>query len=177
MRSCRSNLTAESGNPVEGPDCGPLQPRWPQVAVLFPGSFAGGNQAAAAGPGLPGPASDQGRPSFSKRSSERNAYGNLIVMAEHTVGRGRVLFLGTDTLWKWHTLAENNDGPTPYSLFWQQAFRAMTPVRSNLGSVNLWLTASQSRTETGRKVVLQAEVQGGQAASQVQLPGHGRLAG
>jgi hypothetical protein len=92
-------------------------------------------------------------------AKERNPYGNRIVIAEHTVGRGRVLFIGTDTLWKWHTLAQTNEGPTPYSIFWQQAFRAMTPARSNVGSVNLWLTPNRSRAEVGRPIVIQAEVQ------------------
>jgi hypothetical protein len=103
--------------------------------------------------------------------NERNAYGNRIVLAEHTVGRGRVLFVGTDTLWKWHTLAPNSDGPTPYSIFWQQAFRAMTPARSNAAGVNLWLTAKRSRAEVGRPIVLQAEVQSSRAMPTVQVQG------
>jgi hypothetical protein len=153
-------LTAESGSPVEGPIAVRFSPDGRKSPFFFQVHLPEGTRL---------PPLDQVYPVLRKRPGaavlleavkERNLYGNLIVMAEQTVGRGRVLFLGTDTLWKWHTLAENSDGPTPYSIFWQQAFRAMTPVRSNLGPVNLWLTASQGRTETGRKVVLQAEVQG-----------------
>lgn len=92
-------------------------------------------------------------------AKERNPYGNRIIIAEHTVGRGRVLFIATDTLWKWHTLATTNQGPTPYSIFWQQAFRAITPTRSTSDSVNLWLSPNLTRVETGRPVVLHAEVQ------------------
>lgn len=88
----------------------------------------------------------------------RNAYGNLIVMAEQPVGRGRVLFVGSDTLWKWHTLAAGDD-PSPYRIFWQQACRALTPERSRQGSVNIWLTPSRSRLEVGRAVSIRAEVQ------------------
>lgn len=88
----------------------------------------------------------------------RNAYGNLIVMAEQSAGRGRVLFIGTDTLWKWHTLAAKDD-PSPYRLFWQQACRALTPERSRQGPANIWLTPSRSRPEVGQAVTVRAEVQ------------------
>ena len=74
------------------------------------------------------------------------------------MGRGRVLFVATDTLWKWHTLAATNEGPTPYAIFWQQAFRAMTPPRSQIGATNIWLTLDRSRAEVGRAISLHAEV-------------------
>jgi len=93
----------------------------------------------------------------------------LIVIAEQTVGRGRVLFLATDTFYKWHTLASGSTGPTPYSIFWQQAFRAMTPARSSLEPVNLWLTPSRSRAEVGQRVVLYAEVQSARALPLTQV--------
>lgn len=92
-------------------------------------------------------------------AKHRNPYGPLVVAAEHTVGRGRVLFIGTDTLWKWHTLAPAKDGPTPYSLFWQQAMRALTPERSRLGAADIWLRASRSRSSVGQVVELVVEVQ------------------
>jgi len=44
----------------------------------------------------------------------------------------------------WKTLAPG-EGPSPYSIFWQQAFRALTPSRSGASPVNLWLTPSRSR--------------------------------
>jgi len=92
-------------------------------------------------------------------AKHRNPYGPLVVAAEHTVGRGRVLFIGTDTLWKWHTLAPASEGPTPYGLFWQQALRALTPERSRLGAADIWLSASRSRAAVGQAVELVAEVQ------------------
>jgi hypothetical protein len=94
--------------------------------------------------------------------NQANSYGKLIVLAEHTVGKGHVLFVGTDTLWKWHTLAEGasrNEGPTPYSLFWQQAFRALTPARSLLGGTQLWLQPRRTRGETQRPVLVDAEIE------------------
>ncbi len=92
-------------------------------------------------------------------AKHRNPYGPIVVVAEHTVGRGRVLFIGTDTLWKWHTLAPAKDGPTPYSLFWQQALRALTPERSRVGSVDVWLRTSRTGVEAGESVEVAAEVQ------------------
>ncbi len=109
-------------------------------------------------------------------AKERNPYGNLIVMAEHTVGRGQVLFVGTDTLWKWHTLAAG-DGPTPYSIFWQQALRTLAPARSNLGPVDLWLTPSRSRGEVGRSLTVRAELHAERALANVRLEGAVTLPG
>ncbi|MFW6039055.1 MAG: hypothetical protein ACOC9P_01095 [bacterium] len=57
----------------------------------------------------------------------RNAFGPLIVAASHPVGRGHVLFIATDTLWRWHMLGPmTKTGLTPYAVFWQQALRAIT---------------------------------------------------
>ncbi len=103
-------------------------------------------------------------------TKHRNDYGPLIVMAEHTVGRGRVLFVGTDTLWKWQTLA-TRDGPTPYTTFWQQALRALTPERSQLGPVQLWLIPARSRSEAGRPLDLATEVQSTKPLSAVKVQG------
>jgi hypothetical protein len=90
----------------------------------------------------------------------RNAYGNLIVLAEQTVGRGRVLYVGTDTLWKWQTRAEPQaGGVTPYRLFWQQALRALTPTQPRRPGVGLTLQAERSRTAAGRPLRLRAEVE------------------
>lgn len=105
-----------------------------------------------------------------------NPYGNLIVMAEQPVGRGRVLFVATDTLWKWQMHAANTEGPTPYQAFWQQALRALAPIRQSTGNVNLNLEPDRSRYEPGQTVLLRAEIQSGGALpkarvqAQVTLP-------
>src|SRR6185437_6199657 len=84
-----------------------------------------------------------------------NAYGNLIVMAEHTVGRGRVLFIGTDTLWNWQmTGALDAQGATPYAIFWQQALRALAPARHRTGEVSLQFEPDRSRYTVGERVSL-----------------------
>jgi hypothetical protein len=162
------DLTPESGKPVAGP----VDVRLRADAGQSPFFFQLRAEAPAALPPL-----DQVYPVLRKRpgatvlveaAKHRNPYGNLIVLAEHTVGRGRVLFVGTDTLWKWHTLAAR-DGPTPYSIFWQQAFRALTPERTRPGPANLWLTASRSQGEVGRPVGLEAEVQSDRLLTQPRI--------
>jgi len=61
-----------------------------------------------------------------------NDNGNIAIVAQQTVGRGHVLFVGTDTLWKWQTLGARSDsGQTPHTVFWQQALRAMAPDSPN----------------------------------------------
>lgn len=88
-----------------------------------------------------------------------NTYGPLIVIAEQTVGRGRVLLIATDSLWKWHTLGEPNDaGLTPFAVFWQQAFRALAPPRPNPGGVSLQLQPQRTRYEAGQRVALTAQI-------------------
>lgn len=105
-----------------------------------------------------------------------NPYGKLILMAEHTVGRGRVLFVGTESLWKWQMVGGLAEGPTPYQIFWQQALRTLAPIRQTTGNVNLNLQPDRSRPEPGQTVVLRAEVQAAQALpkarvqAQVTLP-------
>lgn len=83
----------------------------------------------------------------------------LIVMAEHTVGRGRVLYVGTDTLWKWNLgYKPNAEGATPFTQFWQQALRALTPNPFANRSVELFLTPDRSSYEVGSKVAVTAEL-------------------
>ncbi|MEO6848934.1 MAG: hypothetical protein ABI443_14400 [Chthoniobacterales bacterium] len=93
-------------------------------------------------------------------STQANAYGRLIVIAEQPVGRGRVLYIGTDTLWKWQTvISPDETGASPYALFWQQALRSIAANNTSTGDVNLWLTPEHSKYQTDDNVVLRAEVQ------------------
>jgi hypothetical protein len=161
-------LTKESGTPVEGP----INVRFRPDAASSPFFFQLKQDEAQKLPPL-----DQMYPVLRKRAGatvlleaakQRNAFGNLILLAEHTVDRGRVLFVGTDTLWKWHTLSATT-GPSPYSIFWQQAFRAMTPARMNLGPVNLWLTPQRTRGEVGQPIAVHAEIQSTRPLAQAQI--------
>jgi len=90
-------------------------------------------------------------------AGKANAAGALVVIAEHRVGRGRVLFVGTDALWKWQTLpAADDDGRTPYEKLWQQALRALTPERTTAGPLRV--VAERSRYSSGERVVLRSEL-------------------
>jgi hypothetical protein len=160
----------ESGTPTEGP----IEVRLRPEAASSPFFFQ-----IRAGDSLP--AIDRVYPAIRKRAGasvlleavkKRNPYGPLIVMAEHTVGKGRVLYIGTDTLWKWQTLAPSTDGPTPYATFWQQAFRALTPERTSVSPVQLWLTTSRSRVVVGAPVMVEAEVQTRQPLASPLVEGH-----
>jgi hypothetical protein len=163
-------VTRESARPVAGP----VEVRVSAEGERSPFFF---NPSAGAGVRLP--PMDQVYPPLRKRpaatvlleaATKANAYGNLIVMAEHTVGRGRVLFIGTDTLWKWQTLGPQNEaGLTPYTVFWQQALRALTPTRPGTRGVNLWLQADRSRYEAGQRVALRAEVEAERPLTQPRL--------
>lgn len=101
-----------------------------------------------------------------------NAYGPLIVMAEHTVGRGRVLYVGTDTLWKWQTLSTAADAnTTPYHQFWHQTLRALAPVRPGGMAINLWLQPQRSRTEAGQRASIRAEIDANAPVPQASVQG------
>lgn len=104
-------------------------------------------------------------------TGRRNAFGPLIVAAHHTVGRGQVLFVATDTLWKWQMLGTmDGDGNTPFTVFWQQALRAIRPERVGTG-IDIWLHPDRTRVEQGRDVVVHARLDGSIPQRQVQLAG------
>jgi hypothetical protein len=90
-------------------------------------------------------------------ATKSNAYGGIILAAEHTVGRGRVLFLGSDTLWRWQMQGPQDEGGlTPHMLFWQQALRAMAPAHPGDSGVSLSVQPQRTRYEAGRLVTLEA---------------------
>jgi hypothetical protein len=93
-------------------------------------------------------------------AAQSNAYGPLAVIAEHSYGRGHVLFIGTDTLWHWQTLGPRDDmGVTLYTSFWQQALRGMAPPEPTAADVQLWLRPERTIYRTTDRVRLTAELQ------------------
>jgi len=128
------------------------------------------------------PAMDQVYPPLRKRPGatilldapdHSNAFGNVIVMAEHTVGRGRVLFVGTDTLWKWQMLSPADAaGNTPYSIFWQQAIRALAPTPRGDADIDLFLQTDRSKYITGQTVRLRTELETDRQASRFTVDAH-----
>ena len=103
-------------------------------------------------------AQEPGASCCSKRPACGNAYGPLIVVAEQT-RRGRVLYIGADTLWKWQTLTTAVDAnTTPYHQFWHQTLRALAPTRPGGTGVSLWLQPYRSRYEAGQRAMVRAEI-------------------
>ena len=87
-----------------------------------------------------------------------NEYGSRIVMAEHTVGKGRVLYIGTDTLWKWQMLAgRDSQGRTPYEVFWKQTLRALSPRQPQQNGATLRLRTDYTRYDVRGIIELAAE--------------------
>jgi hypothetical protein len=162
-------LTRQSAVSIEGPIDVRLTAEGAQ-SPLFAGCGAGADRTL--------PAIDRIYPPVRKRFGatvlveavqQANASGPLIVVAEHTVGRGRVLYVGTDSLWKWQTLTPPDEhGLTLYGKFWQQALRALTPNRT-AAYAGLWLEADRSRYETGSRVRLRAETFENQADDDLTL--------
>jgi hypothetical protein len=166
-------ITRETGNPVVGPVLVRISPEGARSPFfLQPG--AGASTTAL-------PALDQIYPPLRKKPGATvlleaarlgNANGPLILMAEHTVGRGRVLYVGTDTLWKWQTLTTAADAnTTPYHLFWQQTLRALAPLRPGGAGVSLWLQPRRSRYEAGGRAAVRAEVESAVPLPQASVQG------
>jgi hypothetical protein len=153
-------LPVEVGSDSAVPREGPVSVRVTREASS-PGSPFFANMDVAALPAL-----DRVYPPLRKRpaatilleaESLANSYGKVIVMAEHTVGRGRVLFIGTDALWNWQmTGPRDAKGVTPYTQFWQQALRAMWPAGGLHGSGETAVSVQpmRSRFEVGERVEL-----------------------
>ena len=86
-------------------------------------------------------------------AGQQNAYGPLVVIAEQSVGRGRVLFIGTDTLWRWQSHGpRTDDGVTLHSAFWQQAFRALAPTEQTSARRQLFLRPERTQYRVGDSV-------------------------
>lgn len=172
-------VTSRSAQPVAGP----VPVRMSLEAQNSP-MFFSGDGPARRWAGLP--PMDQVYPPLRKRpaatvvleaADRANEFGPLIVVAEHTVGRGRVLYVGTDTLWKWQMRgAAEDSGVTPYTQFWHQALRALQPPKSFPSGVSLIAVPDRSRYLPGQRIRIRAELFGLVAAeratvrSEVTLP-------
>jgi hypothetical protein len=161
-------LTRESGTPVAGPIDLRVTPEGMASSwfALIPRTADGDDQGQAAASSSPARLSpvEQVYPVLRKRpaatvlleaAGQSNAYGPLIVIAEHTVGRGRALFIGTDTLWRWQTLGPRTEsGVTLYHAFWQYALRALAPPEPTSSANQLWLHPERTLYRAGERVRL-----------------------
>ncbi|MFA5343712.1 MAG: vWA domain-containing protein [Kiritimatiellia bacterium] len=155
-------LAPDSSKPIRGPVAVRISPEGAASPLFFYGGDAGRKRR------LDLPPLDQIYAPLRKKpaatilleaANQANEYGPLIVAAEHTVGRGRVLFLGTDSFWKWQMIpAPDADGNTPYNIFWQQTLRALQPSRLAAGNVTLWMQTDRSSYIAGQAVTLNFEI-------------------
>lgn len=108
--------------------------------------------------------------------TRRNEFGPLIVAALHPVGRGQVLYIGTDSLWRWHMqgVADSN-GNTPYQAFWQQAMRALRPDRLLASPLQLWILPERTRVQEGQSVAVHARIEGAPDNGNARVEGKIRL--
>lgn len=173
-------LSAESGAPIEGPLDVRLTPEGAAGGIFADGDRGMITQLPAVERIYAAQRKRPGATVLVEAATAANASGRLIVLAEQTVGRGRVLYVATDALWKWQTLAPTDaDGRTLYGKFWQQALRALAPQRT--ASAGLWLAADRTRTEVGDQLTLRAEapilaeVERAKLAGTVTLPDGRRL--
>ncbi len=105
-----------------------------------------------------------------------NEFGPLIVAAVQPVGRGQVLFIATDTLWKWQMRGQSDpEGNTPYNVFWQQAMRALRPERLSSSSVDLWLQPDRTRNQAGQTIAVYAHAESARAGRDMRIEGRLKL--
>lgn len=103
---------------------------------------------------------------------QQNAYGPLPVIAEQHVGRGRVLFIGTDTLWRWQSRGPRSEaGVTLHSAFWQHAFRALAQTEPTSRRRQLFLRPERTQYRVGDSVRISAELSAGDEAAVPALEG------
>ena len=105
-------------------------------------------------------------------AGQQNAYGPLVVIAEQSVGRGRVLFIGTDTLWRWQSHGpRTDDGITLHSAFWQHAFRALAPTEQTSARRQLFLRPERTQYRVGDSVRVATEISAGEETAAPTLEG------
>src|SRR5262249_49083872 len=73
-------------------------------------------------------------------------FGKLPVLAHHYAGRGRVLFVGTDSTWLWR----RNVGDRFFYKFWGQAIRFVAR-RDQQGATKSWIEARPIRPQPGEQ--------------------------
>ena len=164
-------LTRESGTPISGQIEVRLTPEG-KASSWFTLTEKQGAAAATSTPAVTLPTLEHVYPVLRKRplatvlleaAGQQNAYGPLVIIAEQNVGRGRVLFLGTDTLWRWQSHGPRTDeGVTLHSAFWQQAFRALAPTELTSARRQLFLRPERTQYRVGDFVRFTAELSAGE---------------
>jgi hypothetical protein len=101
-------------------------------------------------------------------------FGKVPVLAYHYAGRGRVLFVGTDSTWLWR----RNVGDRFFYKFWGQAIRFVAR-RDQKGATKSWIEARPIRAQPGEEAQIELMAIGpnGQPRTEPSLPIQIELAG
>jgi uncharacterized membrane protein len=87
-------------------------------------------------------------------SAIRNEYGRLPVLVTRNAGNGKVLFMGTDSAWRWRRGVEDRY----HYRFWSQVVRWMAHNRHLSQKEGIRLTYSPEAPQIGDTVYLQSTV-------------------
>ena len=87
-------------------------------------------------------------------SSLRNASGRMPLLATRSAGSGKVLFMGSDSAWRWRRGVEDKY----HYRFWSQVVRWMAHQRHLAGKEGVRLAYSPERPEPNDTVFLQSTI-------------------
>tara|TARA_Y100001934_G_scaffold105781_1_gene130051 strand:+ start:8895 stop:11072 length:2178 start_codon:yes stop_codon:yes gene_type:complete len=87
-------------------------------------------------------------------ASMRNAWGRIPLLVTRSVGNGKVLYLGTDSAWRWRRGVEDKY----HYRFWSQVVRWMSHQRHLSEREGIRLSYSPESPNAGETVFLQAAV-------------------
>lgn len=87
-------------------------------------------------------------------SSLRNSWGRIPLLVTRSQGNGKVLFMGTDSAWRWRRGVEDKF----HYRFWSQVVRWMAHQRHLSEKEGIRLTYSPETPQVGDSVFLQATV-------------------
>ncbi len=85
-------------------------------------------------------------------STRRNQYGYLPLLVSHAAGNGQVLFMGTDSAWRWRRGVEDKY----HYRFWGQVVRWMAHKRKQAGGQGMHLVFSPERPKLGDTLHIEA---------------------
>ncbi|MFO1500867.1 MAG: hypothetical protein U1G07_21180 [Verrucomicrobiota bacterium] len=87
-------------------------------------------------------------------SSLRNSWGRMPLLVTRTAGNGKVLFMGTDSAWRWRRGVEDKY----HYRFWSQVVRWMAHQRHLSEREGIRLTFTPETPQAGETVFLQSTV-------------------
>jgi hypothetical protein len=104
-------------------------------------------------------------------SSLRNTWGRVPLLVTRNAGSGKVLFMGTDSAWRWRRGVEDKW----HYRFWSQVVRWMSHQRHLAEKQGVRLTFSPEAPQAGETVFLQATVLDAAGYPIEQGPVNGRM--